>query len=350
MKGLELAREYYFSVGKPVLEAEFPEYLPRIAAGFAGEGSECLGYDDEISRDHDFGPGFCLWLTKEDYRAVGRQMQQVYQNLPGEFRGFGSRRMAGCSKGRVGVMEISSFYGRFIGNEQPPASLVRWLYLPEDKLAAAVSGEVFEDPLGSFSRIRQVLSGYYPEDVRVKKIAARAVMMAQSGQYNYGRCMRRGDVVAAGLAEAEFVRSALSMIYLLNRRYAPFYKWMFRGLSREDILGEALPLLKELSGLGVQQQAWSLPEQGMQQARSLPGQGIQQAQCFSVRGTEKREQYDGLQDRKLEFIEEICAMVVRELQRQGLTGRQEDFLEIHAWEVMERIQDPELRKRHVMEG
>lgn len=105
---------------------------------------------------------------------------------------------------------------------------------------------MFEDSLGEFSRIRAALAEYYPEDVRIKKIAARAAGMAQSGQYNYGRCMCRGDTVAASLALNEFVRQAMSMLYLLNRRYAPYYKWMFRGLRDFPILPEVPPLLLRL--------------------------------------------------------------------------------------------------------
>ena len=64
MQGLELAKRYYEEVGRPMLERDFPELLPRLAAGLVGEGSECLGFDDAISQDHDFGAGFCLWFVE----------------------------------------------------------------------------------------------------------------------------------------------------------------------------------------------------------------------------------------------------------------------------------------------
>lgn len=326
MTGLELARRYYLEVGKPMLEAEFGAYLPRIAAGLVGEGSECFGFDDPISQDHDFGPGFCLWLTKEDYEAIGDRLSEAYRRLPGEFAGFPARNVSARGDGRVGVHEISAFYGRFIGAEQPPASLLRWLYLPEEKLACAVNGAVFSDPPGEFSRIRSALLTYYPEDVRIKKIAARAAVMAQTGQYNYGRCMRRGDSVAAGLALGQFVKAALSMIYLLNRRYAPYYKWMFRGLSDAPVLDEALPLLERLSELGNQREAWEEPH------------------------PEGWNPYVNRFDRKVNLVEKICALTVSELRRQGLTDREDEFLEHHTWAIMDRIQDPELRSRHVLEG
>ena len=62
MTGLEIARGYFEEYGRPMLEREFPEVLPQLAAGLCGSGSECFGYDDDISRDHDFAPGFLLFL------------------------------------------------------------------------------------------------------------------------------------------------------------------------------------------------------------------------------------------------------------------------------------------------
>ena len=43
-------------------------------------------------------------------------------------------------------------------------------------------------------------------------------------------------------------------------------------------------------------------------------------------------------------------MVIEELKRQGLTEGNEDVLEAHTWKIMDRIQDPQLRRCHVMEG
>ncbi len=326
MQGLELARRYYEEVGRPMIEREFPDLLPRLAAGLVGEGSECLGFDDKISMDHDFGAGFCIWLSKEDYSKYGKSLQNAYDSMPAEFLGMPARHVSKRGEGRVGVFERKAFYSRFIGDEQPPKSLMRWLYLPEDKLAAITGGEVFEDRTGEFSKIRQALLQYYPEDVRIKKIAARAAKMAQSGQYNYARCMRRGDTVAAMLALGEFVKQAISMVYLLNRTYMPYYKWMFRGMEKFKILSEVPWKIHELSLIGDTSEMWKPP--------FPPGWNP----------------YINNLDPKVVKIEEICKLVIDELRKQGLTDSKDDFLEAHTWEVMKRIQDPELKRCHVMEG
>ena len=70
MKGLELSRAYYEEYGKPMIDTQLAQYKPYLAAGLVGEGSECLGFDDELSTDHDFGPAFCLWMWDKRRRAV----------------------------------------------------------------------------------------------------------------------------------------------------------------------------------------------------------------------------------------------------------------------------------------
>ena len=333
MNGLELSRLYYQQLGRPMLEEKFGEYLPRIAAGLAGEGSECFGFDDDISRDHDFGPGFCIWLNKEDFDKIGAEMQAAYNNLPKEFMGYAARNTTKRGGGRVGVFEIKDFYSRFIGNEQPPKNLINWLYLPEHKIATAVNGEIFEDNPGEFSFIRNSLLNYYPEDVRIKKIAARAAVMAQAGQYNYGRCMQRGDIVAAELALAEFTKATLSMVYLLNRVYCPYYKWQFYGLKQlcktmghRFALSGVVKMLEQLVATENQTAAWQPP--------------------FG----DNRNPYINKADKKVVIIENICTLVVNELRRQGLTDIKDNFLEAHTYKLMECIGDETLRRCHVMEG
>ena len=54
MQGLEEARKLYERYGVDMIERLFPKWAGRIAVGLVGHGSECFGFDDEISRDHDF--------------------------------------------------------------------------------------------------------------------------------------------------------------------------------------------------------------------------------------------------------------------------------------------------------
>lgn len=306
--GISLARGYYETYGKGMIGGQFPELASRIAVGLVGEGSECFGFDDSYSTDHDFGPGFCMWLNRNDWEKYGVQLEQAYENLPGEYGGMAVRRDTRLSGKRTGVWCIDDFYGRFLGCAGVPKDWQRWLYLPEHYFSLVMNGEVFRDDLGEFTAIREELKRGYPEDVRIKKIAARAAVMAQAGQYNYGRCLRRGEYVAAELALAEFMKAAMSMVYLLNHGYAPFYKWMHRGLRNLGRLSETSELFEQLV-------------------------------CPEVDRSQKAE-----------LIENICRLVVGEWKRQGLTDLDDAFLQVHLDGLMSRIGNEEIRRLHWLEG
>jgi len=308
MNGVDLAERYFSGVALPALREEFGPGLNRLAAGLVGDGSECFGYDDELSRDHDWGPGFCVWLTPEDFEAAGARLQALIEGLPRIFEGFGPRQTSAWGQGRVGVFGISSFYRGFIGMDCLPTSLDEWLMLPESALAACTNGRVFLDGPGEFSRWRNHLLAFYPEDVRRKKIAARTMTAGQAGQYNFPRCNRRGEPFAARYAETKFCADAISMAFLLNRRYAPFYKWMHRAVKGLPVLG-----------------AWL----------------HQKVDCL-VREIDPAV--------KEAIIEGVSTGLIEELYRQGLSDCASSFLPDHGPAIQRTIQDPGLRERNVWVG
>ncbi len=330
MKGLQLAREFYEQCGRPMLDREFPQYKKDMAAGLVGEGSECFGFDDAISRDHDFGARFCLWIPSDIYQEAGACMQQACDDLAektGLFRGEAviSGRAAGGAK-RSGVFAVDDFYRQILHGVPLPQKEEDWFAFRESALAAATNGEVFSDPSGDFTKIRQILQAYYPENVRLKKLAVCLLYMAQTGQVNYARCMSRGSYLAADICIGEFTRAALSALYLLNRRFMPFYKWAAAGLQGTSVLPEGTALLTELQDLERQQKAW--------QVCSRPG--TERAPYAADRlNTE---------DRKVCLIEETCRQIREELYRQELSDHPGDFLAAQAEQVHRRITDEAIRK------
>jgi hypothetical protein len=279
-----------------------------------GEGSECYGFDDELSRDHDWGPGFCLWLTADDYIEIGQDLQAGYEELPHSYQGF-DRHPAGQHAGkRTGVFEITEFYRRFVRYDHVPASVAEWRTLPETFLATATNGRVFTDPLGEFSAFRAGLLAFYPEDLRLKKIAARCAVAGQAGQYNYHRCAVRGERVAAHCALANFTEAVVSLVYLLNKRYRPFYKWMHRGMRELPILGETC-------------------HQALAALCSETGEAPGASAAHTVRERQ---------------VEEISAALIDELRTEGLSLSGSDFLMDHAHAVQARIGNQALRSLPVM--
>ena len=304
MNGLEFSREYFFSVAEPELRSEFPQLYPRLAAGLVGNGSECFGYDDEISRDHDWGVDFFIWVSDDDRDMVSPL--QVWKNTLFDKHPPVYRRTRSEYGARVGVMTCKDFYSGLIGAPEGPHAINEWVRAPEENFAMSVNGEVFVDGHGEFTKTREYLLKYYPEDIRRKRIAAKCMALAQTGQYNHERTARRSDWVTLRAVLSRFSDSAIAMAFLLNKVFRPYYKWAYRALKDLPILGgEAAQLLLQLAETG----------------------GLDGA-SFSM-----RQQY----------ISELCALFVQELHAQGLSGSDDWFLTTHAEEAMDGIEDSFLR-------
>ena len=310
--GLELSQRYWEKYGKPLLRQKYPQYAGRIASGLVGHGSECYGFDDRYSRDHDFGPRFCLWLTDDDYAEIGSRLQEDYDSLPKRFMGYSLEASASTPRSqgerrRSGVFRIGDFFGSVTGLRHAPGDdePLLWLNMDEATLAAATNGKVFADPLGAFSSRRQGFKNM-PNDVRLALISQRAGMISQSGQYNFPRMSARGDAAAAMLCIYQFAEAVTSLVFLINNPltvgYAPYYKWRFAALR--SISARPATRLPQVCG----------------QLEQLMGSASD-----ASRGQRDNPAYAHANA----LISQICNEIVAELRYQGLTSGSEDFLEWH---------------------
>ncbi len=308
MKGLEFCEKYYLEFGKNMLETEFSDILDKLATGLLGSGSECFGFDDDISRDHDFEPSFCIFIPDESIidRKTEFRLERAYAKLPKEFMGLKRSLISPVGAKRRGVIRISDFLMSKTGTPDGNLSHTEWLLSDENALLEVTNGKMFFDGFGEMTKIRQKLS-YLPDDIRLKKLAGNLLIMAQSGQYNYSRCISHGETGAAQLACFEFVRAAVNVIFLLNKRYVPYYKWSFKALRS----------LEKLSNL----------------AETLE---------FLISSD------NDLFETKAEIIEDVSKMVIDELQAQNLTEAICLDLEKHAYSVNDRVSKPEIRNMHIL--
>ena len=310
MKGLEISEAYFNEFGVPMLEEKFPDLLPYIAAGLFGSGSECFGFDDEVSRDHDFEPGFMLLLP--DGEIVDRRrefaLERAYAALPKEFMGLSRPKLSPVGGNRRGVIRTAEFFKDKTGSPDGILTVGQWMTAPSHALAEAVNGKVFFDGYGEVTRIREGLA-FYPEDIRKKKLAGRLLLAAQAGQYNYTRCLSHGETAAAQLAAVTFSESVMEIVFLLNRQYMPFYKWSFRAMR-------ALPKL------------------------SLTAELLEYLITTDNEGALAKDKYD--------VIEGIAADVIDELIDQELTKANCGDLEKHAYSVNDGIADGDVRNMHIL--
>ncbi|MBO4384893.1 MAG: DUF4037 domain-containing protein [Clostridia bacterium] len=305
-------RWFYDNCVAEMIHRRFPQYEGRIAVGIAGEGSDCFGYDDEISRDHDFGTGVCLWLTDEDMARFGNLLSIAYNELVDSVeRSYLTERL----RERRGVMSIRRFYSNILNiecdAETPSLSEEQWYRLDHSCLKTATNGEVFRDDLGVFTAFRRYLMGYYPDRVWRMRIAEQLHEYASSFQVNYARCMTRRDTVAAELCRARGISSAMELFFLLKREYPPYYKWTFRALGELDTEGALTAKLRELSEERIRPEAWE--------------------------GTRYHPNRLNYKDRIVSLSEEIASEIEEMLAQSGLIKVMSRYLETHVDAVLKGI-------------
>ncbi len=312
MKGLELSRKYYEEFGKPMIHEQFGEYEHLIAVGLVGSGSDCYGYDDDISHDHDFEPGFCLFIPDENLidDKIFFNLERAYSKLPKEFCGYKRSLVKPVGGSRNGVCRTKDFYNKKIGSPNGELTIEQWFSLPDYALAEATNGEIFKDDFGEFTSIRNKLKNM-PEDILLKKLAGNLLIMAQSGQYNYPRILNRGETASAQLALFEFSNAAMKVYFLLNGKYMPYYKWQFRALRdlpNGDFFADSLEFL-----------------------------------ISTDNGTENA-------NIKNEIINNVGEEIINILKQKEITKATCNDLEKHAYSVNDFIKDGDLRNTHILLG
>ncbi len=315
---LERSKEFYEEYGKAMIKENFPDYEDRIAVGMVGEGSDCYGFDDEISTDHDYGVGFCIWLTEEDYNKIGSKLQDKYNALINEILkadlnddiDTNSNKDA-LLKLRRGVFSINMFYNQQLGIscDYESGSLPDYEQISEFQLANATNGMIFKDSLGVFSRVRESLLEYYPDEIWRKKLAQALHDFSQYAQSNYPRMMARNDIITARLCIHKAVEVAMDLAYLLEKRYAPYYKWKRRGLQNLEIGRRLLPLLEQIVLLPDQKKAWENVK-------------------YSSTSINKS-------DECVRLFEEVAGVLLEELVRQRLVCGEDTFLEAYIGQLLD---------------
>lgn len=312
MKGLELSERFYYEYGEKMLKDNFSHIENLIAVGLTGSGSECFGFDDEISKDHDFEPGFCIFIPDEgiiDSRTEFA-LERAYAKLPKEFMGYKRSPLSPVGGSRHGVIRIPDFFEAKTGDKNADIPTLGWFGIPEQFLLEGTNGKLFFDNYGLMTRLREKIS-CLPEDIRLKKLAGNLILMAQSGQYNYKRCLLRGDSAASQLAVGEFVNASLRAIFLINRKYIPYYKWSFRALKELMCLSELYPSLEYLIS-----------------SNNTPLEA----------------------EKKSQLIESICQDIIIELSNKTLTSVSSEDIERHAYSVNDHIKDNHLRNLNILYG
>ena len=259
MPGLELNRQFFIGVVRPLLTARFPDLA--YSAGLLGYGSDVLGYDTEISTDHEWGPRLLLFLSEQDYPALTQTISNTFQReLPPTFHGYstnfsapnvddgGVRIMTPGTPGQINhhitIVTLADFLEWELGVRSVDIVTNHdWLTFPEQKLLELTAGAVYHDGLGSLTPLRARLE-YHPREVWLYRLASQWQRISQEEAF-VGRCAAIGDDLGSRIVAARLVREIMRLCFLLERRYTPYSKWFGTAFAHLTCAERLSPLLAD---------------------------------------------------------------------------------------------------------
>jgi hypothetical protein len=243
LRGAELARAFFTGVVEPLLSQTRPGL--RYAAARLGSGSDVLGLDDAMSRDHDWGCRLTLLVDEDARLQVGRISRMLEERLPDRFGEFPVRFPVTWDSSvthKVQVATVADFAVSRLGVDPTGGlSVLDWLSLTGQSVLEVTAGPVFTDQTRTLAPVRAMLA-WYPPDVERYVLAAGWRRVGQSLPM-VGRTAEAGDELGSRLLSAGLASDLVWLAFALSRRWAPYAKWrgtVFRSLSVADRLGSLL--------------------------------------------------------------------------------------------------------------
>ncbi len=241
LSGRELARLFHADVVAPLLARELPRL--RYAAGRLGSGSDVLGFDDEMSRDHDWGCRLTLLVDARDSAAVPEIGGLLERRLPESYRGLPVRFPVTWDTARthnVDVATVADFAASRLGADPVGGlSVPDWLILTGQGVLEVTGGPVFADGTRELAPARALLR-WYPPDIERYVLAAGWLRISHRLP-TIGRGAERGDELGSRLISAQLAEELMWLAFALSRRWPPYPKW--RGAAFQ-----ALPIAAGLAG------------------------------------------------------------------------------------------------------
>jgi hypothetical protein len=248
--GLTLARGFYADLVAPLLAGI------RHSAARLGEGSDVLRFDTPRSTDHGWGPRLNVFVEAGEVEAVRSTIEsglpETYGGWPVRF-GWDDRPVTH----HVEVDAIDGWLERGLALPRPDQmGVIDWLATPQQLLLEATAGEVFHDGLGELERVRTALA-WYPDEVWLWLLACQWQRIGQEEAF-VGRAAEVGDELGSRLIVGRLARDLIRLCLLMERRYAPYSKWLGSAFARLDAAAEVGPALEralEADGYAARERA-----------------------------------------------------------------------------------------------